>query len=122
MLTVYFAPFGDRERGTAFVLNDHPAEIDPDVVFLACNRVEDLDTDLRRMLAGPSCRRWAALLRRQLDRSEQRSMMSGDWVFVTSASGEELGGWQVKPIGFDRRTGSRLRADTINNAHLVHVD
>lgn len=79
---------GDRELITAV-----PSDFTPDEVFVACNRIVDLHSDLARLGAE-----WQRQLRTQLDDQGARSLSVGDCFAVPRAGC--LAVWVVAASGF----------------------
>lgn len=95
----------------------HPLEFTPEDLYMACNRIGGLRDDIEHLMVTD--RGWAQILRRGLDDFGAPSMSVGDMIFVTSATGQELGGWECMPSGFrvlDRH--AVRREDAINGGHL----
>ena len=95
------------------IIHDHPVEFEPEWVFAACNRVEDLASDLRRFRYLYSDQPWLCHLRRAIDSVAAPSMSVEDTIDVVSESGEYLGTWTCDPFDWSfskltRRTGTKL--------------
>jgi hypothetical protein len=72
-------------------------EFTPEQVFVACNRVEDLLSDLDALPFE-----WQRLLRRTMDleTAMARSMSVGDWFTLCSPSGRVIARYVCDPVGW----------------------
>ncbi len=80
------------------LLHTHIGEwVDPEDVFQACNRIDDLDSDLVDLLEP-----WQHDLRTQLDDCNARSMSGGfgDRFTIYSKSGRPLWQWTCEASGW----------------------
>ena len=92
----------DVADAVAVHLVDVPAELNPEEVFVAANRIEGLDEDCAR-LRHP----WQVELRKQIDVDRACSMSSGDTIELVSDAGHHLGGWRCDPFGWSTITPER---------------
>lgn len=81
------------------VLDEHPPEFNPEVVFEACNRIEDDATDIANLRNAHW--EWAIPLREGLDPAHAPSMSVDDTVQIFAVDGGvQLGGWRVEARGW----------------------
>jgi hypothetical protein len=69
-------------------------EFNPDDVFLACNRIDDVEVDVNHLVG------WQRELRRLLDHHQAPSMSPGDSFDVTSDAGRHVGSWVCDSFGW----------------------
>jgi hypothetical protein len=81
-----------------------PAEINPEHIFQACNRIDHVTTDVQALaaLANGSMELAAGLvhLRRQLDLTSAPSMSVEDYFDVLTEGGVALVRYKVQPTGW----------------------
>jgi hypothetical protein len=93
---------------------DHDPETNPEHIFKAANRIDEVDVDLAHLPTE-----WQRVIRRSIDSAGAPSMSVNDAVYVTSDSGEELGGWRCTSFGWVEAESTRRAA--MLNGHLYHV-
>lgn len=80
-----------------FTVDAPDVEVNPDDIFHAANRIDDVDVDCRNLNAD-----WLKTIRRALDTAEAPSMCGGDTIELIAANGTYLGGWNCESIGWSK--------------------
>lgn len=70
-------------------------ELDPDQIFQAANRIDDVPEDERGLAHA-----WQRRVRRLIDEHQAPSMSVGDTAELCSDDGMYLGGWLCEPVGW----------------------
>lgn len=80
---------------TVFTVEIDDVEINPEQVFEAANRIDDLPEDERGLAHA-----WQRRIRRALDEYQAPSMSGGDSIELCTNTGVYLGGWRCDSIGW----------------------
>lgn len=108
----HYITLGQR---VTIITEEIPAETDPEQIFRALNRIEDVDYDCLNL-----DHEWQKELRFELDAAKAPSMSVGDTITFEADSGELLGAVIVKPFGFQYiRPGEGLPEQN-DGRHVIH--